>query len=52
VTVLTSANPLDENTFEAPEKIVPQTSPLRVSGTSFVHTFPAYSLTILRIAAR
>jgi alpha-L-arabinofuranosidase len=52
VTVLTSANPLEENTFEAPEKIVPQTSPLRVSGTSFVHTFPAYSLTILRIAAR
>jgi alpha-L-arabinofuranosidase len=52
VTVLSSTNPLDENTFEQPEKIVPRTSPLRVTGTSFAHTFPAYSLTILRIAGK
>jgi alpha-N-arabinofuranosidase len=52
VTVLTSANPLDENTFEEPTKIVPQTSPLTVAGTSLSHAFPAYSLSIIRIPAR
>ena len=50
-TVLTSDNPLDENTFEQPTKIVPRTSPLKVSATT-THTFPANSLTILRIATR
>ena len=50
-TVLTSDNPLDENTFEQPTKIVPRRSPLKVSATT-THTFPANSLTILRIATR
>jgi alpha-L-arabinofuranosidase len=52
VTVLTSANPLDENTFEEPTKIVPQTSALTVAGTSLAHAFPAYSLSIIRIPTR
>jgi len=32
VTVLTSDNPLDENTFEQPVKVVPKTSPLATRG--------------------
>jgi alpha-N-arabinofuranosidase len=52
VTVLTSANPTDENTFEEPAKIAPKTSPLRVTGSVFTHEFPAYSLSIVRIGAR
>ena len=51
VTVL-SGDPLDENTFDAPTKIVPVTSPLQVPGANFTHTFPAHSLTIMRIPSR
>lgn len=47
-TVLTSDDPLDENTFEEPTKIVPKTSTVPVRGTSMSYTFPAYSLTIVR----
>ena len=49
VTVLTSNDPLDENTFEQPTKVVPKTSPLTAGGNSIVYTFAPYSLTILRI---
>ena len=49
VTVLTSGNPLDENTFDAPMKIVPKTSALAISSPAFSHTFPAYSLSVIRI---
>jgi alpha-L-arabinofuranosidase len=52
VTVLTSANPTDENSFETPSKIVPQTSTLTNAGPSFPHVFPPNSLTIMRLAAR
>ena len=52
LTVLTSANPLDENTFEEPEKVTPKTSPLNVSGPSFPHTFAANSLSIIRVSTR
>jgi alpha-L-arabinofuranosidase len=50
-TVLASDNPLDENTFEQPTKIVPRTTPIKAAATRS-HTFPANSLTILRIATR
>ena len=50
-TVLTSDNPLDENTFEQPTKIVPHTTPVQASST-MAHTFPANSLTIFRISTR
>ena len=50
-TVLTSDNPLDENTFEQPTKIVPTITPIKAS-SSMAHTFPANSLTILRISTR
>jgi alpha-L-arabinofuranosidase len=52
VHVLTSANPQDENTFEAPARITPRAATRALDGPSFVHSFPPYSLTILRIPAR
>ena len=51
ITVLTGA-PLDENTFEQPTKIIPRTSSTAITGPSVIHTFPAHSLTIVRIATR
>jgi len=50
VTVLTSASPTDENSFETPSKIVPVTTSLGRLAESFTHTFPAQSLSVLRIA--
>lgn len=52
VTVLTSNNPLDENTFDAPTKIVPRTTALKVTGPALAHTFPPHSLSIIRMATR
>lgn len=52
VTVLTSGAPTDENSFEAPAKIVPVTTALTGVGPSFKQVFPPYSLSILRIAAK
>ena len=52
VTVLSSDNPLDENSFEAPTRIAPKTAPIAVKGRSIRHTFPAYSLSVLRLRAR
>jgi alpha-L-arabinofuranosidase len=51
VTVL-AGNPLDENTFEEPEKIVPRASPLVITSTTIPYKFAANSLTIFRIATR
>ena len=50
--VLTSAKPEDENTFDEPTKIVPKTTPLSFSGPTFTHTFPAYSLTVIRVKTK
>lgn len=52
VTVLTSDHPLDENTFEQPEKIVPRTTPLQVGANSFAHSLPPHSLSIIRLPTR
>ncbi len=52
VTVLRSSNPLDENTFDAPTRIVPVTTPAQLRGRSIAHTFEPYSLTILRVKNR
>jgi alpha-L-arabinofuranosidase len=48
-TVLTSASPLDENSFDAPEKIVPKLHALSGIAPRFAHTFPAHSVTLLRL---
>jgi alpha-L-arabinofuranosidase len=52
VTVLASDNPLDENSFEQPAKVVPRTSRLEVRGPAIPHTFPPYSLSIIRMKPR
>lgn len=50
VITLTSDSRLDENSFDNPTKIVPVESTAEVAD-SFSYTFPAYSLTFLRIKA-
>ncbi|HVH54665.1 MAG TPA: alpha-L-arabinofuranosidase C-terminal domain-containing protein [Vicinamibacterales bacterium] len=52
VTVLTSNDPLDENTFEQPTTVVPKTTRLTVSGRSITQTFAPYSLTVIRLSGR
>jgi alpha-L-arabinofuranosidase len=48
-TVLTSPNPLDENSFSNPVNVVPVTSNIEGLHLSFQYKFPAYSLTIFRL---
>jgi len=48
-TVLTSANPLDENTLEEPVKVIPRTGAQTISGARFIRSFPGNSVTVLRI---
>lgn len=52
MTVLTSGDPNDENTFERPNLIVPKTSRIDGVAKKFRRTFPPYSLSIIRIKAR
>ena len=47
--VLTSDSPDDENTFLAPMQVSSKEETFRVSGKEITRTFPANSLTILRI---
>jgi alpha-L-arabinofuranosidase len=46
---LRSDNPADENSCEAPMKIAPAASIVRVAGPTFTYEFPPYSLTVIRI---
>ena len=49
---LTGAGPLEENSFSAPEKISPREEALNASAPTFTRTFPAHSVTVLRLRAR
>lgn len=49
-TVLTSAQLADENSLAEPRKVSPVNTRIKVGGASFHHTFPARSLTVLRVA--
>lgn len=40
------------NTLDAPEKVVPQTMTLTGMGQTFLHDFPAHSVTVIRLKAR
>jgi alpha-L-arabinofuranosidase len=51
-TVLRSDDPLDENTFEQPTRIVPKESSAQLRGRSISHTLEPYSLTIIRVKAK
>jgi alpha-N-arabinofuranosidase len=42
----------DENSLAEPKKVAPVTSSLKGVSTSFKHTFPPYSLTVLRLRPR
>ncbi|HNW51625.1 MAG TPA: alpha-L-arabinofuranosidase C-terminal domain-containing protein [Prolixibacteraceae bacterium] len=48
-TILTSANPLDENTIEEPIKVSPKTETIKLAGKNCNRIFPGNSLTIIRI---
>ena len=50
-TILTSASPADENSVEQPTKVAPVKEPIQGAAASFRHTFPAHSLTVLRVKA-
>jgi alpha-L-arabinofuranosidase len=50
--VLSSDNPTDENSLDAPEKVSPKTQTLRIDGPDFRHVFPGNSLTVMRIGTR
>ena len=49
--VLTGA-PGDVNTVETPTKVAPRTATLTGTGGTFLHEFPAHSVTVLRFKAR
>ena len=46
---LTSEKPTDENSLEQPEKVVPKTTTLKISGGVIRHGFPGNSFTVLRV---
>ncbi len=50
--VMSSASPEDTNSITEPAKIVPVTAAVDGLGTNFTRSFPAYSVTILRIKAK
>ncbi|MCL5096899.1 MAG: alpha-L-arabinofuranosidase [Candidatus Omnitrophica bacterium] len=49
--VLTSPDPADENSLAAPNHVAPVQRTFTAGAPRFEHTFPAYSLTILRLRA-
>lgn len=52
LTLLTSADPKDENSFEQPTKVAPVVKPIRGASASFTQEFPPYSLSILRLKTK
>lgn len=51
MTVLSSSNASDENSFSSPTKVAPVESTISTPSTQFTLTLPAYSATILRMQA-
>ncbi|HYG33811.1 MAG TPA: alpha-L-arabinofuranosidase C-terminal domain-containing protein [Clostridia bacterium] len=50
--ILTSEKPEDENTLDEPTKIAPVTRTLACEGAGLRHSFPANSVTVLRLKTR
>jgi alpha-L-arabinofuranosidase len=50
--VLSSADPADENTLEQPMKVAPVEQVILGAATAFRHTFPAHSVTVLRLTVK
>jgi len=49
--VLTSASPDDGNSFAEPTKVAPVERAFACPGPTFTHSFPPYSVTVLRVKA-
>jgi alpha-L-arabinofuranosidase len=49
VFILTSGSPLDENSLADPGKVAPKETRWKVPGPRFNYTFPAHSLTVMRL---
>jgi hypothetical protein len=47
--VLASASPADQNSIDQPTKVAPVTRTLACTGSTLQHTFPANSVTVLRL---
>lgn len=52
LTVLTADQLSDNNTLSDPQRVIPKDGGIGVSGRSFPHEFPAYSLSVLRLKTR
>ncbi len=52
MTVLTSAEPTDNNSLQNPTKVLPVEKDVDINGKDFSHEFPPYSLTVLRLKTR
>jgi alpha-L-arabinofuranosidase len=52
MTVLTSADPADNNALDHPTKVQPVTTYVNVDDKNFTHEFPPNSLTVLRLKTR
>lgn len=50
--ILTSARPTDENSLDEPHKVAPIQRTIDYAARSFRHSFPANSLTVLRLVVR
>jgi alpha-N-arabinofuranosidase len=46
--IVVTGGPWDENTIDDPDHVAPKSSSIEDVGSEFTHTFPAYSLTVLR----
>ena len=51
IETLSASSPNDTNSITEPTKVTPVTSPLQIPGSSFDHTFPAYSINVLELTA-
>jgi len=47
--VLASDMPTDENSLATPTKVAPVAKTIEINGTTFQHTFPGNSVTVLRL---
>ena len=52
VTVLNARSLKDENSLDEPRRIAPKTDRIPIAGDHFKHTFPAWSLTVLRVGVK
>src|SRR5262249_28326363 len=52
VTQLSSERITDNNTLDNPNRVIPVESRVHVAGPRFEYTFPALSLTVLRVTPR